>query len=169
MKTEMIAYKPNFKSFLIYFALMFGLFTVMIVTYYLIFEDEEAFTDYLTGFFYLYFFIPVINAASFAFSTRKHDYIISGIDDPIHVANWAVELLQQKGMRIKATTGNSTVLESGNKFFRWLNNWFGTELIAISASEYEVVATGNFRYIDILDSRIKFGNVDFKNQPSKQL
>lgn len=168
MKTETIAYKPSFKAFLLYVALMFGIFSFMTLVFYLFLEKEESFTDYLSQFFYFYFLIPIFNAAAFAYSTRKHDFVISGIDDPAQVANWVVELLQQKGMRIKSTTGSGTTLESGKKYFRWLNNWFGKELITINATEYEVIATGNFRYIDILDTRLKFGKVDFLNQPSKK-
>ncbi|WP_299824059.1 hypothetical protein [uncultured Pontibacter sp.] len=167
MKTEILAYKPAFKSFLLYFALMFGLFSVLTVGFYLLLENDKAFTEYLSSFLYFYFFIPVFNAAAFAFSTRKHDFIISEINDTAHVANWAVELLQQKGMRIKSAAGNSTVLESGKKIFRAFDNWFGAELITISATENEVIATGNFRYIDILDTKLKFGKVDFKNQSSR--
>lgn len=167
MKVETIPYKPSFKAFLLYFGLMFSLFSVMAVGFYLALEREKSFTEYLTSFFYLYFLIPLINAAGFAYSTRRHDYFISDIKDPALAANWAVEFLQKEGMRIKSVEGNSTVLESGKTFFRALNNWFGTEVIVVSADEHEVKASGNFRYIDLLDTKIKFGNVPFRDQPYK--
>ncbi|RAU82473.1 hypothetical protein [Pontibacter arcticus] len=167
MKVETIPYKPSFKAFLLYFGLLFSLLSVMIVGFYLALEREKSFTEYLTSFVYLYFLIPLLNAVAFAYSTRRHDYFISEINDPALAASWVVAFLQKEGMRIKSEDGNRTVLESGKTFFRALNNWFGTEMITVSATEHEVIASGNFRYIDLLDTKIKFGNVPFRDQPYK--
>lgn len=169
MKTETIAYKPDFKSFLAYFAVMFGLFTVMAVTIYFIFSYGEPLLEFFNSLFFIYLALPIVNAISFGYGARKHQFIISEVDDPAHVADWAVALLKEKGMRVKSSGENKpTVLESSNKYFRLFNNWFGTELLEVSTSEYEFTATGHFRYIDILDSRIKFGKVDFKKMSYNQ-
>ncbi|AKD03788.1 hypothetical protein POKO110462_03830 [Pontibacter korlensis] len=167
MKTASLSYKPQLKNFLAYFALMLSLFTVMVAGFYLIVNKGESLPEYFSSVAVLYILLPLFNAAAFAYSSRKHELIISEVNDPAYVAKWAVELLQLNGMRIKSTEDNMTVLESGKKYTRMLNNWFGTELLTLRTSENEVRAIGNFRCIDILDTKIKFGQVAFKDQPYK--
>jgi hypothetical protein len=167
LQTEIVAFKPELKHFLSYVAVMLGLFAVIAVTFYFIFSYGEPVTNFFTPLFFIYLTLPFIQGASFGYSARKHQFIISDLDNPEHVADWAVALLKEKGMRVKSSGENNTlVLESGNKYFRMCNNWFGTEQLQINTSENEFIATGHFRYIDILDTRIKFGKVDFKQSPS---
>lgn len=165
LKTEILAYKPELKNFLGYFAVMFGAFTVMALILYFTFSYGEPVTGFFSPLFFIYLTLPFIQAAAFSYSARKHQFTISNVDNPKQVTEWAAALLQEKGMRVEAAEENEPiVLVSGNRYFTMFNNWFGTEQLQLSTSENEFIATGHFRYIDILDSRIKFGKVDFHFQ-----
>ncbi|WP_276497434.1 hypothetical protein [Pontibacter litorisediminis] len=158
MKTELITHKPSLKAFLQYFAVMLGFVSVLVPVLYLIFNQGEPFLEYFRSAAVLYFFLPLFNAGSFAFASRKHQLTIYGVDNAAQVADWAVELLQKNGLRAKTVTGSNTVLESDKKLLRSCGNWFGAELVEVRHEQEEVIITGHSKYVDIPESKIRFGN-----------
>ncbi|MEJ8801594.1 hypothetical protein [Pontibacter sp. H249] len=132
------------------------------MAFYLIFSAGEPIKEYLKSAAFILLFLPVINSITKAYSDRKYTFIVSEVDDTACVKNWAVSILQQNGMRIKSATAQQTVLEPDKKFFRWLNHWFGTELVKVNYSEHKFSATGHYRYIDVLDSKARFSRTSFR-------
>ena len=162
MKIQTYTHKPELKVFLKSLVLMLFLMTVLAMVFYLIFNSGESVKEYLKSAAFILLFIPVINSITKAYSDRKYTFTVSEVDDTVHVKNWAVNILQQNGMRIKSDTAQQTILEPDRKFLRILNYWFGTELVKVNYSEDKFSATGHYRYIDVLDSKARFSRTSFR-------
>ena len=167
MKTQTFTDHPRFSAF---FKLIgFNVILVLLpgVVCYLIFDFGSPVKDYLKSLGFFLCVYPVINALIGAYSARKQTFTISAIDDPALVAGWVVALLQKNDMRIVAEGQNHTELEPTNRYFRWFGKWFGPGLTTVNYNERAVTIAGTMKAADIIDTKIKFGRVDFHEQPYK--
>ncbi|WP_299824061.1 hypothetical protein [uncultured Pontibacter sp.] len=165
MKTHTYAHSPKFSVFLKFWLLILLLMLLLVAAFYLLFNQGEPLKDHIRSSGPILFILPLINGVIGAYNGRKHTFTITEVADTAHVAGWAVDLLQKNGMRIKNTQQTITVLEPTSSFLRWFGNRFGTEQAIVNYTENAVTVSGNFKYIDIVDTKIKFGRVAFQNQP----
>ncbi|WP_139337820.1 hypothetical protein [Pontibacter indicus] len=110
---------------------------------------------------------PVAGGIIHAFSFQKHTLTITGIAEPEQVAEWAVRFLQKEGRETISERDAETVLASPNKFFRLFHYWLGAELVHVRYTPDHVAVTGHYRHIDLIESKIKFGKLDFSFQNAK--
>ncbi len=162
MKTNIYIHKPEFKIFFKFWLLIFSFLLLFITIFYLIVNDGEPFKDHLKVNGLTLLLLPVINSIIHAYGARKHSFTISDVDDTGHVASWAIDLLQKNGMKVRTEHQNQTVLEPANGISKWFGNKFVTELVSIEPTADSVVITGKYKYIDIIDTKIKFGKPTFK-------
>ncbi|MEJ8801595.1 hypothetical protein [Pontibacter sp. H249] len=167
MKTHLYAHNPKLTIFLKFWLLTLSLMMLLVAAFYLLLNQGEQIKDYVRSAGPILFILPLINGIIGAYNGRKHTFTIRQVDDPSHAAVWAVELLQKNGMRIKNEQPQQTVLEPTSSVLRWFGNRFGTEQATVSYTENAVTVAGNFKYIDIVDTKIKFGRVAFHNQTGK--
>lgn len=165
MKTKLLAHNPKFKIFYRFWLVQFIFMLVIASVFFLIVDDGETLWDYLKSVGFIVLVLPIINSFISTNSARRHTFTITEVEDTTNVADWAVELLLKNGMRIKAEHQNETILEPAKSVLRWFGNRFGTEQATVKYTDNEVTIAGHSKYIDIIDSKIKFGHVTFLNQP----
>ncbi len=162
MKTQTYTHNPEIKVFLKFWLLIFSFLLLLITIFYLIVNDGEPFRDHLKVNGLTLLLLPVINSIIHAYGARKHSFTISDVDDTGHVASWAIDLLQKNGMKVRTEHQNQTILEPANGISKWFGNKFDTEIVSIEATADNVAITGKYKYIDMIDTKIKFGQVAFK-------
>ena len=163
MKTQTYIYNPEFKVFLKFWLSISLLMLLLATILYLIVNDGEPFQAHLRSNWPILFVLPLINSIIHAYGARKHVFSLTDTDDPTHVANWALELLQKNGMNVKSENQNKTVLAPTKGIPKWFGNKFGTELVTVESAADKIVITGKYKYIDIIDTKLKFGQVAFKH------
>ncbi len=162
MKTNIYTHNPEFKVFLKFWLLIFSFFLLLLTIFYFIINDGEPFQDHLKTNALMLLLLPVINSIINTYGARKHSFTISDVDDTGHVASWAIDLLQKNGMKVKTEHQNQTILEPANGISKWFGNKFDTELVSVEATADHVAIIGKYKYIDIIDTKIKFGKPTFK-------
>jgi len=167
MKTQTYTDHPRFSAFFKLFGFNLSLMLVPVIACYLIFDFGSPVKDYLKSVGIILGLYPTINAIIGAYSARNQTFTITAIDDPELVAGWVVAVLQKNDMRIVAEHENEIFLEPTNRYFRWFATWFGPGHTTVNYTERGVTIAGSIKAVDIIDTKIKFGRVDFTEQPYK--
>jgi hypothetical protein len=159
MQSTVISYRPKFLQIGLSMLVIVVLYALAGGAFYLISSvmDDASFYSYLDGTWPLILLFPVMCSVIHAYSSRKHHFCMSELNNPAAVTEWAIELLKKEGLRVRTINGNEFVLESKKKYNRTLGHWLGTELVKVTYTDSEVRAVGHCRYTDVLDSRIRFG------------
>src|SRR5690606_35623255 len=146
------------------FGLTFLLFFSIITLFYFLTsfgQPISAYFEALGSLWFMALFIPLFNSAIHTYATRLHTLTISEINDPAYVANWAVELLEKNTVKLEQESASEKVLMPTGRYARFFNRFFNTEVVSINTEPGQVHITGLYKYVDILDARIKFGKVNF--------
>ncbi|NEM97096.1 hypothetical protein [Pontibacter burrus] len=167
MKTQTYTHEPEFSMFLRFFGFMFGAMLLIVTVMYLIFEFGTPVLDYLRSVGFMFILYPVVSSIIGAYGARKHTLTISEINDPARVADWAVELLEKNEMIVVVKQQSQTVLQPTGGFYKWYARMFKTAPATVSYNMQAVTITGLSKHVDIIDTKIKFGRVEFKEQPYK--
>ncbi|MBJ6116735.1 hypothetical protein JAO76_00940 [Pontibacter sp. BT310] len=167
MKIQTYTDHPRLKTFIKLFGFNLGLMLIPVVACYLIFDFGSPVKDYLQSVGLLFALYPSINAIVGTYTARKQTFTITAIDDPALVAGWVVAVLQKNGMRIVAEQVEEVMLESTNWYLKWFAIWFGPGLTTVNYNSSSVTITGSIKSVDIIGTKIKFGRVDFNEQPYK--
>jgi hypothetical protein len=162
MQTQTYIHKPEFKVFFKFWLSISLLMLLLVTIFYLIVNDGEPFKSHLNSQWPILFVLPLLNAIIHAYGARKHTFTLSDVDGSAHVTLWAIELLQKNGMKVKSEHQNQTILEPAKGLAKWFGNKFGTELVTIEPTTNKIAITGKYKYIDIIDTKLKFGQVAFK-------
>lgn len=159
MKTKIDTSKLNISILFKFWIVQFSFILLVITVFYLVAFFGDSVTEYLKSVGVMALALPIVNSLVSAYSARKHTITITEVDNPAQLASWAIELLLLNGMNINSELKYQTVLEPKSNFLKWFGNRFGTELAIVSYTENQVTIAGNFKYIDIIDTKIKFGRV----------
>lgn len=167
MKTQTYTYNPRFKAFFKLLGFNLGLMLIPIVVCYLIFDYGAPVKDYLKSVGFILCLYPAMNSIIGAYSARKQTFTISAVDNPGMVAGWVVEVLQKNDMRIVAEHENEVILEPKSRYLRWFGKQFGPGPTSVHYNQHDVIIAGTMKAVDIIDTKIRFGRVDFKELPYK--
>jgi hypothetical protein len=161
MQSTVISYRPKFLQIVLSMLVIVALYALAGGAFYLIASllDDASFYSYLDSSWPLILLFPVMCSVIYAYSSRKHQFYMSGLNNPAAVTEWTIELLEKEGLRVRTVNGNKFVLESKKKYNRTLGHWLGTELVKVTCTDHEVKAVGHHRYTDVLDSKIRSGKL----------
>jgi len=100
---------------------------------------------------------PVAWAAGLTFSTRKYVLRIDQVAEMDELNQYIMEFLVSENMMTVSEDAGGVWMESTKPWNRWFNHWFGTEKLRIIRTPVYIQVIGHRRYIDGLDSKLRFG------------
>ncbi len=164
MHFSTVAYSPRPVQILLSLGVMVLLYSLVGGVFYslAIICQDASFGAYLQKSWLVVLGFPLVSAVFHAYAARKHEIRVVGVSKPMVAAEWAVRFLAREDMRVHSMLSGCFVLESTKKSNRLLRHWFGSELVYLKYFEDEVIVTGHQRFIDALDTKLRFGKVAFK-------
>ncbi|WP_162427284.1 hypothetical protein [Pontibacter pudoricolor] len=159
MRSTVISYRPKFLQIVLSMLVIVVLYALAGGAFYLLASilGDASIYSYLDGSWPVIVLFPVMCSVIHAYSSRQHQFCVSGLKNAAAVTEWTIESLKKEGLRVRTVNGNEFVLESKKKYNRTLGHWLGTELVKVTYTNHQVKATGHYRYTDVLNSRIRSG------------
>jgi hypothetical protein len=99
---------------------------------------------------------PLALAAGLTYSARKFTLKVDGgrMDE---MNDYIMEFLVSENLMTVSEDAGGIWMESTKPWNRWFNHWFNTEKVRIIRTPMFIKVIGHRRYVDGLDSKLRFG------------